>query len=276
MEKLFEARLVNESEYDSLKELFTLCFEDSLETVDALFDKTVSPERVVAIFDGKKAVSSLYLLESDILIGGVSYDAYYVYGVCTHPDYRKKGLMKNLFHFTEKLVKERNVDYLFLVPAEDYLFDIYSQFGFKKGVYYKEKTVNVPIVCSKYSFNESVNYNSYRAFCLERSRNGVATVSLKESTFKSFFTSANGEASVIQTENGYCVFESSDGKVTVFEIFGDENEILNIVFGKTKVSSLVCRFPADDVNNSKVYGMYKPFGASPEIENLFFGIPYST
>jgi predicted acetyltransferase len=102
MEKLFEARLVKKSEYDSLKELFTLCFEDSIEAVNVFFEKSVSPERVVAIFDNDKAVSSLYLLESDAFIEGVSYSAYYVYGVCTHPEYRNKGLMKKLFHFTEK------------------------------------------------------------------------------------------------------------------------------------------------------------------------------
>ena len=111
---------------------------------------------------------------------------------------------------------------------------------------------------------------------VKRSENGVNIASLKESTFNSFFTSCSGEAIAIQTENGYCVFENSDGKVTVFEIFGNEKELLNIVFEKTKVNSLVCRFPADDINNGEVYGMYKSFGASPEIKNVFFGIPYST
>lgn len=276
MEKLFEARFVEESEYNSLIELFTLCFEDSIETVNAFFEKTVSPERVVAVFDGNKAVSSLYLLESDILIDGVSHSAYYVYGVCTHPDYRNKGLMKKLFYFTEMLVKERNIDYLFLVPAEEYLFNIYSKFGFRNGIYYKEETVSTPTTFSSASFSENVSFDSYKAFCLEKSKNGVDIASLKESTFKSFFASCNGEATSIQTENGYCVFENNDGKVTVFEIFGNKEELLNIVFEKTKVTSLVCRFPADDINNSKAYGMYKPFGASPEIKNAFFGIPYST
>ena len=276
MEKLFEAGLVKESEYDSLKELFTLCFDDSIEAVNAFFEKTVSPERVVAIFDGNKAISSLYLLESDIIIDGVSHNAYYVYGVCTHPEYRNKGLMKKLFHFTEKLVEERNIDYLFLVPAEEYLFDVYSKFGFKKGVYYKEETVSAPTTFSNASFSENVSFVSYKRFCLERSENGVNIASLKESTFNSFFTSCSGEAIAIQTENGYCVFENNDGKVTVFEIFGNEKELLNIVFEKTKVNSLVCRFPADDINNGEVYGMYKSFGASPEIKNVFFGIPYST
>ncbi len=276
MEKLFDARLVNESEYNSLKELFTLCFEDSLETVNTFFEKTVSPERVVAIFDGNRAVSSLYLLESDIIIDGVSYKAYYVYGVCTHPDYRKRGLMKKLFHFTEKLVKERKIKYLFLVPAEEYLFDIYSRFGFRKGIYYTAETVTAPGVCNDVSFAENADYNSYRSFCLERSKSGVAVASLAESTFKSFFTSANGEVSVIKTENGYCVFENSQGKVTVFEICGNVNELLNIVFQKTNVSSLVCRLPANNIDDGIPYGMYKQFGCAPEISNAFFGVPYST
>ena len=276
MEKLYKPRLVDVSEYDTLKELFTLCFEDSLETVNALFEKTVSPERVVAVFDGNKAVSSLYLLESDIIIDGVSYSAYYVYGVCTHPDYRKKGLMKKLFHFTEKLVNERKIDYLFLVPAEAYLFDVYSQFGFEKGIYYKEETVNSTSVCENALFTDKMDYASYKKFCFERSEKGSVTASVGETTFNSFFTSVSGEACVIQSENGYCIFENNNGQVTVFEIFGNVKEILNIVFEKTKVSSLVCRFPADDSDKCKAYGMYKNFGEVPVIEKAFFGIPYST
>ena len=63
MEKLFEAGLAKKSEYDCLKELFTLCFEDSIEAVNAFFEKTVSPERVVVIFDGNKAVNSADALD---------------------------------------------------------------------------------------------------------------------------------------------------------------------------------------------------------------------
>lgn len=276
MEKLFEVRLAAQKDYDYLKQLFMLCFEDSPETVNAFFENTVSPERVVAVFDGDRAVSSLYLLESDIIIDGESYDAYYIYGVCTHPEYRKKGLMRTLFHFTEKLVGERKINYLFLVPAENYLFDVYSQFGFEKGIYYKEETVNAPVICNDIPFTDKVYYDSYIAFCLERSKSGVATFSLNESTFKSFFSSVTGEISAIQTENGYCVFENSNGKITVFEVFGNENELLNIVLQKTKVSSVVCRLPADDKNNAIPYGMFKRFGSAPEIENAFFGVPYST
>ena len=276
MEKLFEPRLVNLNEYDSLKQLFTLCFEDSIESVNTFFEKTVSPERIVAIFDGDKAVSSLYLLESDIIIDGLGYSAYYVYGVCTHPDYRKKGLMKRLFHFAEKLVEERSINYLFLVPAEKSLFDMYSESGFEKGIYYKEETVIAPVVCSNVPFYEKVTYNLYKDFCFERSKNGVVIASLSESTFESFFNSLNGEVGTIQTESGYCVYEISNGNVTVFEMFGNRNELLSIVFEKTRVDSLVLRFPADDIDNSIAYGMYKSFGNAPEIKNAFFGVPYST
>ena len=276
MEKLSEPRLVDVSEYDTLKELFTLCFEDLPGVVNTLFEKTVSPERVIAVFDGKRTVSSMYLLESDILIEGVAFSAYYVYGVCTHPDYRKKGLMKKMFQLAERLVEERNIDYLFLVPAEAYLFDIYRQIGFKDGISYREETFYKENSSADVSFAEKITYENYRSFCLERSKNGVATAILGESAFESFFTSVSGEACVIETENGYCVFENNDGKVTVFEAFGNISEILDIVFGKTDVSSLVCRFSANDSNKCKAYGMYKGFGEAPEIENAFFGIPYST
>lgn len=276
MEKLSEPRLVDVSEYDTLKELFTLCFEDLPEVVNTLFEKSVSPEKVVAVFDGERAVGSLYLLEGDIIIDGTAFSAYYVYGVCTHPDYRNKGLMKKMLQFAEGLVEDRKIEYLFLVPAEEYLFDVYSKSGFKDGICYREKTFYKENFSDTTSFAEEITYKKYRSYCFERSRSGVVIATLGEAVFKSFFFSVSGEVCVIETENGYCVFENNGGKVTVFEIFGNVSEILSVVFEKTKVSSLACRFPANDRDKCKAYGMYKGFGNVPEIENAFFGIPYST
>ena len=139
MEKSFEIRFPFESEYENLKELWQTSFDDSKESLDCFFRNTVSPDRVLAIFENNKPVSVLYMLESEIIIKEKAYSAYYIYAVCTHPDFRGKGLMKSLFEELFKEAKSRNIDYLFLVPEEDYLFKIYGKLGFKNGFSYSSK-----------------------------------------------------------------------------------------------------------------------------------------
>ena len=142
MEKSFEIRFPLESEYENLKALWQTAFDDSEESLDYFFQSAASPERVLAVFEEGKPISALYMLESDILIDKKEYSAYYIYAVCTHPDFRGKGLMKSLFEELFKVGKSRNIDYLFLVPEEEYLFNIYEKLGFKKGFSYSEKVVS--------------------------------------------------------------------------------------------------------------------------------------
>ena len=51
----------------------------------------------------------------------------YVYAVATHPDYRKQGFMQKCIDYSQAL----DYDFLCLVPAEAYLFDVYAKFGFQ-------------------------------------------------------------------------------------------------------------------------------------------------
>ena len=139
MEKSFEIRFPFESEYENLKELWQTSFDDSKESLDYFFQNTVSPERVLSVFKDREPVSALYMLESEIIKDNKTYSAYYIYAVCTHPDYRGKGLMKSLFEELFKVAKSRNIDYLFLVPEEEYLFNLYRKLGFKNGFSYSFK-----------------------------------------------------------------------------------------------------------------------------------------
>jgi len=141
MEKSFEIRHPRVSEYESLKALWQTAFDDTKESLDFFFRNTVSSERVLAAFDGGEPVSVLYMLESEIAAKGKAYSAYYIYAVCTHPRYRGKGLMKSLFSELFKVAAGRGIDYLFLVPEQEYLFGVYEKLGFKIGFYYSEKEV---------------------------------------------------------------------------------------------------------------------------------------
>ncbi len=274
MEKSFEIRFPFESEYESLKALWKTSFDDSKESLDFFFDKTVSPQRVLAIFEDNKPVSALYMLESEIIISEKIYSAYYIYAVCTHPDYRGKGLMKSLFEELFKVAKSRSIDYLFLVPEEDYLFKIYKKLGFEIGFSYSEKIV------SKKDFKDVENiktqkltYEKYREIIKVNPKN-VPVAVLKESTFNSFFNSVSGEVKIVSVENEGCALcEETEERLVVFELFGNENLILRALFQNTEKEEIIYRKNSN--KNSVPYGMYYKINSVPEIRNGFFGIPYS-
>ncbi len=274
MEKSFEIRFPVESEYESLKALWQTAFDDTKESLDSFFKKTVSPERVLAVFCENKPVSALYMLESAVLQNKKEYSAYYIYAVCTHPDYRGKGLMKMLFKELFKVAKYRGIDYLFLVPEEDYLFELYNKLGFEIGFYYSQKEfykkdlLNTPIIKP-----EKLTYENYRK-CIEENPRNVPVALLEESTFDSFFNSVSGEVKTVFIENeGYVLYEETEEKLTVFELFGNEKLLLNVIFQNSEKEEIIYR---QIVNGTPIpYGMYYKLNDVPEIRNGFFGIPYA-
>ena len=273
MEKSFEIRHPRVSEYESLKALWQTAFDDKKESLDFFFRNTVSPERVLAAFDAGEPVSVLYMLESEIEENEKTHSAYYIYAVCTHPKYRGMGLMKSLFNKLFMVAADRGVDYLFLVPEQEYLFGVYEKLGFKNGFYYSEKEVYKSDYEKLSSKNGELTYEDYRK-CVSVHKKNVPVATLCESTFNSFFNSQSGEVKTVFCENeGYALFEETENGIVIFELFGNEKLLLSKIFGATEKQSAILRCVSDE--NPVPYGMYYILNGAPEIRNGFFGLPYS-
>lgn len=278
MQELSEVRFVKKTEYGALENLWKTSFDDSEKAVDAFFEKTVSEKNVLAVFCGECAVSALYMLESEIATDGEIYPAYYIYAVCTHPDFRGKGIMKMLFDKLKSVAKERGVPYLFLVPESESLFAMYSKIGFCDAFVYKTE-VFTRDMCESTAFVNSapLKYDDYRSFCLRKAESHTVAV-LKEKAFNSFCSSVDGSVESFCTRSGYAVYENGKDGVTVFEFYGDKTELVDIIFSKTGAETVELRTSCT-ANESGVhrYGMYAAVADDVlVVENAFFGIPYST
>ena len=67
--------------------------------------------------------------------------------------------------------------------------------------------------------------------------------------------------------------EETEKELSIFELFGNENLLLNAVFQNTEKEEIMYRHISNE--NPIPYGMYYKLTDSPEIQNGFFGIPYS-
>lgn len=81
---------------EQVKALWKVCFDDSEEFVEMYFRLRYKTEVNVAIKSGDEVISALQMLPYPMTFGGETVQTSYISGACTHPDFRSKGVMREL------------------------------------------------------------------------------------------------------------------------------------------------------------------------------------
>ena len=118
------------------KPLFQQIFAED----DAFCDRIFS-HRLETVFDkrdGKNIAGFLFAVPFIARIFGKEYQAVYVYGVATLPEYRGKGCMKEIFLKMEEFFG-KEIDFYYLVPASESLFSMYEKLGYETAFYLKKE-----------------------------------------------------------------------------------------------------------------------------------------
>ena len=267
MQRLFDAHFPTDRDIQSLKSLWHISFGDDYEYIDAFFEKSFDYQNTLCIDDGEKIVSALYLLECGIRKNGVLHKAYYVYAVATHPDYRGQGLMRKLLAEADLIAESRGASYLFLVPAEESLYDMYGRLGYMKGFYCGEELVEKS--CDTCELETSpMDYATYSLYHNRFASEDV--VFFGEEGFRTFVASSGDDYGYIHIENtGYCVYGNVDDCVTVYELVGDKDALLNKLF--CVCGAYAIRLRSRVSQGGTPCGMYKAFGDVPRLESAFMG-----
>jgi predicted acetyltransferase len=114
-----------------LQDMWQSVFHDSKQYVDLYFKYIYTDENTLIDEEDGTLAAMLYMVPYDIRLQRQKYKAMYLYALATHADYRKQGRMEQLINQAVQIAKERGVDYIFLVPASDALFNYYRKFEFK-------------------------------------------------------------------------------------------------------------------------------------------------
>lgn len=107
--------------------LWKQCFGDSDTYLDLFFSKLGREDTTFLCNVGEEAVGHLQLLDAAFASGGTLHPANYVFAACTHPDYRGRGVMKELLHEALREGRERGDLCSFIMPAEEWLYDYYAR-----------------------------------------------------------------------------------------------------------------------------------------------------
>lgn len=134
---------------EQVKALWRLCFGDREEFIEMYFDSRYNNEVNITIDSGNEIISALQMLPYPMTFCGQEVSTTYISGACTHPDYRGRGVMRELLSqaFTRMLKSE--VLFSTIIPAEPSLFDYYARDGYVPIFRYIEQPIRVSSLKAK-------------------------------------------------------------------------------------------------------------------------------
>lgn len=119
-----------------VREMWQIVFQDSDELLDIYFTQKYKNENTLISFVDNQPAASLQMWEYTFSFYGTKIPCYYLAGLCTYEKYRRQGLMAELIEKAHQIMKERGICLSILIPADEYLFYYYEQFGYAQ-VFFK-------------------------------------------------------------------------------------------------------------------------------------------
>lgn len=129
-------RYANDTDLAEVRRLWDICFPEDENFNNYYFKNLVNLKNVLVFIENDKVISMLQRLPYEFSrMGKVTY----IYGVCTEPAYRSKGLMKKLMDFSFKEDIRQGIKASILIPASKSLFNMYERFGYSDAFYTSKK-----------------------------------------------------------------------------------------------------------------------------------------
>lgn len=129
---------------EQVKALWKLCFNDSEDFIEMYFRLRYKNEVNVAIQSGDEVISALQMLPYPMTFCGETVQTSYISGACTHPDFRSKGVMRELLSQSFARMLRNGIHFSTLIPAEPWLFDYYKRMGYASVFQYSVKEITLP------------------------------------------------------------------------------------------------------------------------------------
>lgn len=164
-----------------VRQMWKTCFNDTDEFLDIIFTYKYKNENTLIYFEDGKAVASLQMFPQTINFYRQEIPFSYLAGLCTLPEYRKRGYMSQLIHRAHEVLRNRNIPLAILIPAEEWLYTFYNAYGYEQ-VFEKDNSL-IPL---KEILDTSVNIDKayetfdqlfrFRDFCTQKSRDDFKAI----------------------------------------------------------------------------------------------------
>ncbi len=132
------------NEKRELKKLWGLCFDETQDFVDLYFRQRYTPEATLLTRHSSQIVAALQMFPYPMTFCGTEIPISYISGACTHPDFRKRGIMHDLLVQAFHRAYEEGTLVSTLIPANPPLFDYYATKGYVPAFHYIVETFTTP------------------------------------------------------------------------------------------------------------------------------------
>ncbi|MDD5863150.1 MAG: GNAT family N-acetyltransferase [Firmicutes bacterium] len=112
---------------EPLKKLWQLAFGDSDAFVDKFFAGAYSPRRCRCVTENGRIAAALYWFDGEFAGQRLAY----LYAIATHPDFRNRGLCRELMADTMECLTARGYAGALLMPRNEALRNMYAHMGFR-------------------------------------------------------------------------------------------------------------------------------------------------
>lgn len=174
-----------------VRRMWKQTFDDTDEFLDLFFDCKYKDSNTLIYITDNVAAASLQMLPYEINFYGEKIPFAYLAGLCTLPEYRKRGYMAKLIRKAHQVLTERNIPLSILVPAEEWLFGFYEKYGYEK-VFDKGEEPIYPLkaildrhITLKEAYKEFNTLYANIDFCVQKSYKDFQVI-VKEQTIDKF------------------------------------------------------------------------------------------
>ncbi|HAT6799247.1 GNAT family N-acetyltransferase [Clostridioides difficile] len=221
-----EIRYAKEEEIESIKEIWSYCFNDTESFMKYYFNDKYKSENTVVALDEGKIISSLQLNQYKLLLNSKVYNTSYVVGVSTLPEGRGTGYMSKVMKFTLNELYKKGQLVSILMPID---YRLYRRFGYEHCYDQIEYTINTDDLKNFKSSGKMIKSNLSqiddliridRAFLNEVNGNVLKDEHYYENLFKEI-QSEDGFLYIHEgnEKDGYIVYFLQEDKMFVRELF---------------------------------------------------------
>ncbi len=200
-------RLASIEDEKAVRQLWKICFDDTEAFMNLYFTEVYKAENTLLYCEDDKIVASLQMLPYGFTFNGIIIPITYISGACTLPAYRSRGLMGKLLKASFAVMQERKIPLSVLIPAEDWLFDYYANYGYERVFDANETAIPLQEIIGEAKGNIALAYSIFnnryqqKDFCVQKSEANFRTIT-KDAEIDGFppKTNLSGMARVVDAQ----------------------------------------------------------------------------
>lgn len=276
----------DESYLPQIKSLCCTCFDMSAVDVEFIFNNNyITTDMCYAVADGNNICCLLFAVPCSMMVKGKEYKGRYIYGACTSPRYRNRGLMHRLMNFANIQTCKDGDAFSVVLPKSKSLYNFYSDMGY--SALYKAKNQFVPKEYLPDSEKEIAYSTNPGAVALTKIRNricgkhgGSICYDHKVMNYAVKRAGRNG-GGVFQCDYGYFIYDYNKNKEMVVQELMCERQHLRYMLSSIKKlcnsEKLMLRVPPWLCSESEKFGMIKVFYGrvnTDEFNSAYMGLTF--